>query len=92
MANIIGRHYYYNAEKDVLGTFQSLRERESMFDITIGCLDFETGEVRCMEAHRVLLSSFSPVLDAIIEMTVQQNQFHPFVHLAGISADKLDFT
>ena len=62
-----------------------------MFDVTIGFIDTVTGEIVTMQAHKVLLTAFSPVFSAICEEPIQQVQKHPFIYMAGINPNDLHY-
>jgi hypothetical protein len=62
-----------------------------MFDTTVGFIDSATGEMVTMQAHKVLLTAFSPVFSAIFEEPIQQIQKHPFIYIAGINRNDLHY-
>lgn len=79
------KYFASNVESNLANTFQILRQKSSMFDVTLGCIDTCSGKINCISAHRVLLTAYSPVLSAICEESMHQNLQHTFIHLLGIS-------
>jgi len=80
------RYFSNGQENNLIETFQHLRQKSSMFDVRLGCVDSNSGKINCIPAHRVLLAAYSPVLTAICENSIQQNlSQQPYIHLVGIS-------
>ena len=77
-------YFSYNAEKDLLHKFQSLREKSAMFDVTLCCADdLNPTKVTRIPAHRILLASFSPIFDTICDIAFE-NQSQAVIYLDGI--------
>lgn len=82
--------FCYNLEKDVLETFRSFCQCTA-FDITLCCAaDPNTNSVAYAQAHRMVLSSSSPVInDILAKKSTLQNRPCSLIYLAGITQQGL---
>jgi len=71
---------------DLQDIFQTLRNNEELFDVSLGCSTKDGGTVQVM-AHKLVLSAYSPVMKDL--MTHLQGKNEPFVYLKGISQENL---
>jgi len=71
---------------DLQDVFQTLRDNDELFDVTIGC-STNDGGIAQVRAHKLVLSAYSPVMKDL--MTHLQGKNEPFVYLKGISQDNL---
>merc|ERR1712126_11233 len=71
---------------DLQDIFQTLRNNEELFDVSLGCSTEDGGTAKVM-AHKLVLSAYSPVMKEL--MTHLQGKNEPFVYLKGISQENL---
>ena len=69
-------------KSNIVGSLQTLRNAGDFFDVTLACADKTT-----IEAHKVVLSAFSPFLKHVLTMSKQS---HPFIYLKGILKQDLE--
>merc|ERR1719319_412650 len=67
--------------KNLRSVFSELRHSSEFFDVTLAC---EDGRV---EAHRLVLSSASPVFRRILQPTLHP---HPLVYMRGVGVATLE--
>jgi len=79
------RSFSWSFEKDVIEFFQSVRNSSTGFDVTLACWDDQTSTTATSQAHRIILSSASPVLRTILYVTSLKQKNNSFVYLNGIS-------
>ena len=71
----------WNDFQENIGTsFGELRDDKDFSDVTLACEDSE------LEAHKVILSSCSPVFRRLFKRGKNQ---HPFIYMRGLKADQL---
>jgi len=68
-------------KSNFVGSFQSLRTSGDFLDVTLAC-----GE-ETFEAHKVVLSAFSPFLRRVL---IKSKQPHPYIYLKGILPQDLE--
>jgi len=79
------RSFSWSFEKDVIEFFQSVRNSSTGFDVTLACWDDQTSTTATSQAHRIILSSASPVLRTILYVTSLKQKNNSFVYLNGVS-------
>ena len=62
-------------ERNICNTWQNLRNEKELFDVTFACDDKQ------IQAHKIVISSSSPVLRNIIKLFSHTN---PLIYLRGV--------
>ena len=68
---------WHHFEDNIKTVFTELRENQDNVDVTLACEEDQ------IQAHKVIVSSFSPILDAILK---RQRNNHPVIYLKGIKS------